>query len=267
MRVLPCGLDDVNWLGRRETRARLLRVAAQAVHTQPRHKGMGIRRVARTTTSNQRTTAEGDLAEVVREWWANRQPARSAQEILCAAIELFGEQGYHATTTRDIVTRVGMSTGALYAHFSSKEELLFEICYVGHGTAVASLREAVDASDDPVEQLSAMVRSFTVWHARFQGVARVVHFELYSLSPAHLEQVLELRRQTRHLTVDVLERGRKNGHFQPPDVAGSARAILSLCIDVARWYRPDKSSTPEEVGNLYADLALRMVTGDGPVSC
>lgn len=220
--------------------------------------------MAPTTMSNQGSPTEDDLAHVVRTWWGDRHPARAAQEILRAAIELFGEQGYHATTTRDIVTRVGMSTGALYAHFSSKEELLFEICYTGHGSAVASLQEAVDASDDPVEQLAAMVRSFTIWHARYRAVARVVHFELYSLSPPHLEKVLELRRQTRRLTAEVLERGREDGYFRPPDVAGSARAVLSLCIDVARWYRADKPSTPEDVGDLYADLALRMITAPQP---
>jgi len=216
--------------------------------------------VARTSTNNQSLPTEDDLARVVREWWADRQPARAAQDILRAAIELFGEQGYHATTTRHIVTRGGMSTGALYAHFSSKEELLFEICHAGHSSAVLSLREAVDSGEGPAEQLAAMVRSFTIWHARFQAVARVVHFELYSLSPAHLEQVLELRREATQLTADVLQQGREDGHFHPPDVAGSARAVLSLCIDVARWYRPDKPSTPEDVGDLYADLALRMVT-------
>lgn len=220
--------------------------------------------MAPTTTSSQRSAGD-DLAQVVREWWADRQPARAAQDLLRAAIELFGEQGYHATTTRHIVNRVGMSTGALYAYFSSKEELLFEICRTGHGSALASLREAVDASEDPVEQLAAMVRAFTIWHARFWAVARVVHFELYSLSAPHLEQVLELRRETRRLTRDVLERGCEAERLYVPDVAGSARAVLSLCIDVARWYRPAKPSTPEDVGDLYADLALRMVTAREPV--
>lgn len=35
--------------------------------------------------------------------------------------------------------------------------------------------------------------------------------------------------------------------------------MLSLCIDVARWFNAQGSRTPEEVGTLYADLVLRMV--------
>jgi hypothetical protein len=49
-----------------------------------------------------------------------------------------------------------------------------------------------------------------------------------------------------------------------PPVA--ALAILSLGIDVARWYRPDGAWTPEEIGDQYARLALDLVrwTGQPP---
>lgn len=35
--------------------------------------------------------------------------------------------------------------------------------------------------------------------------------------------------------------------------------MLSLCIDVARWFNVAGQRTPDEVGALYADLVLRMV--------
>jgi hypothetical protein len=49
------------------------------------------------------------------------------------------------------------------------------------------------------------------------------------------------------------------GEFDLPDVPGTALAILSLCIDVARWFNPDGRRTPDDVGVLYADLVGRMV--------
>ena len=45
-----------------------------------------------------------------------------------------------------------------------------------------------------------------------------------------------------------------------PDLPGTALALLSLVVDVARWYDPAGARSPEDVGALYADLALRMVT-------
>jgi hypothetical protein len=79
------------------------------------------------------------------------------------------------------------------------------------------------------------------------------------MSEDHLAQVLEVRRYTSALMEDVLQRGVAAGVFSVPDIAGVGRALLSLCIDVARWYQPGNGSTPEELGELYAQLALRMV--------
>jgi hypothetical protein len=36
-------------------------------------------------------------------------------------------------------------------------------------------------------------------------------------------------------------------------------AILSLCIDIARWYQRDAEWPPERISMFYTDLALRMV--------
>jgi AcrR family transcriptional regulator len=199
------------------------------------------------------------LAGIVHDWWSASLPAPVARDVLLAAIELFAERGYHATTTRDIVTRVGMSTGAMYAYFRSKEELLFEVCLTGHRGVMTALAEAAEAGTDPAGQLAGMVRTFSIYHARFHTIAKIVHDELYGLSEEHLAQVLDVRRHTSALMDDVIRRGVAAGVFTVPDVAGVGRALLSLCVDVARWYQPDHGSTPEELGELYAELALRMV--------
>lgn len=44
---------------------------------------------------------------------------------------------------------------------------------------------------------------------------------------------------------------------QNPKMA--ATALLSLGIDIARWYRDEGSWTPEEIADFYADVALRLV--------
>lgn len=49
------------------------------------------------------------------------------------------------------------------------------------------------------------------------------------------------------------------GEFDVLDVKGTTLAVMSLCIDVARWFNVDGPWTPDEVGALDADLVLRMV--------
>lgn len=195
---------------------------------------------------------------VVGDWWSTDTP-RAARTLLLSAIELFAERGYHATTTRDIVTRVGMSTGAMYAHFGSKEELLFEISLTGHRQGLEALLDASAAGGSPAERLAAMVRAFTIYHARFHTIATIVHHELAALSAEHLAQVLDVRHQTAKLIEGVLTEGVRVGAFSLPDRHAVGRAVLSLCVDVARWYGGVENSTPEQVGQLNAQLALRMV--------
>lgn len=59
---------------------------------------------------------------------------------------------------------------------------------------------------------------------------------------------------------EIINDGVKAGEFDVPDVPGTTVAILSLCIDVARWFNAEGPRTPDEVGALYADLVLRMVS-------
>src|SRR5260370_40762703 len=105
-------------------------------------------------------------------------------------MERFPRPGYHAARARDITARVGMSTGAMYAHFRSKEDLLFEISLTGHRTGVATLEAAAADATDPADQLARMVRAFSVYHARYHMTAKIGHSELYGLTPQHLTQIL-----------------------------------------------------------------------------
>ena len=199
------------------------------------------------------------IAELVNDWWADSPYSTVARQLLAAAIELFAEQGYHATKTRDIPARIGMSTGAMYAHFRSKEDLLFEISLTGHRRGVATLAGAATDVADPADQLARMVRAFSVYHARFHMIGKIVHYELYGMTQEHLAQVLEVRRHTATLIEDVIRRGVESNVLTAPDVTGTGRAVLSLCVDVARWYHDHRDETPQEIGDLNAQLALRML--------
>ena len=50
------------------------------------------------------------------------------EQILQAAMACFARQGYHATSMDDVVRESGLSVGAIYSYFSSKEELFLSLC-------------------------------------------------------------------------------------------------------------------------------------------
>ncbi|MFE0900749.1 TetR/AcrR family transcriptional regulator [Streptomyces smyrnaeus] len=182
----------------------------------------------------------------------------AARRLLLGAVQAFAQRGFHATTTRDIAGRAGMSPAALYIHYKTKEELLFHISRVGHERSVAVLEEAVEGAADSAERLAHAVRAFVRWHAEHHTTARVVQYELAALGEEHHAQIVVLRRRSEEILRQVLEDGVRAGEFDIPDIRGTALAVMSLCIDVARWFSPQGRRTPDEIGELYADLALRM---------
>ncbi len=97
-------------------------------------------------------TAGGEAAP-----WGEVTPD-AARRLLVAAVEAFAERGYHATTTRDIAGRAGMSPAALYIHYKTKEELLHRISRIGHEKAVDILRTAAQSEGTATERLAEAVQ-------------------------------------------------------------------------------------------------------------
>ena len=192
------------------------------------------------------------------ELWPEVQPD-AARRLMLAGVESFARRGYHATTTRDIAGAAGMSPAALYVHFPSKAALLFAISKSGHQQTLDLVEDVARRAGDPKERMRRIVADFVAWHARRHTVARVVQYELHALPEHEYQVVADLRRRIEQIVRDVIEEGVAEGQFVVADVKTAARAVLSLGVDVARWYSERTGKTPKALGREYADLTLRML--------
>ncbi|EWT00996.1 TetR family transcriptional regulator [Intrasporangium oryzae NRRL B-24470] len=190
--------------------------------------------------------------------------ATTVERLMQAAAHAFADKGFHATTTRDIASGAGLSPAGVYVHFGSKEELLFNLSRTGHESALRQLRAAIAASPAPPGQLASLMARFSEWHVEQYQVARVVQYEHHHLTPEHHAEVLALRKEMDALVRDVLERGVASGEFAIDDVGDTALALLSIVVDVARWYSPTIKRTPAQIGATNAALALRLVGAAEP---
>lgn len=195
--------------------------------------------------------------------WPDVRPD-AARRLMAAAVAAFGERGYHATTTRDIATAAGMSPAALYVHFPSKAAVLSAISRSGHEKALAMVTSAAAGPGSAADRMRVLVAEFVAWHARRHQVARIVQYELAALPQPDLDVVVDLRRRTDGVVRSLIEEGVESGAFTTPDVRSASRAVLSLGIDVARWYTPDSKPDPESLGSEYADLVLAMLGARSP---
>lgn len=182
-----------------------------------------------------------------------------------AAAEAFAARGFHGTSTRHVAAAAGMSPAALYVHHRSKEELLHRLSLEGHRRVLALVTDAVTGADGPVAQLGELVERFVEHHATEHVSSRVVNYELAALDDEHRAEVAALRHEIEEAVRDVVRRGVAEGVFVTGDPDLTAAALISLGVDVSRWYRPGGRWTPAEVAAHYRGLSLAMLGASRPV--
>jgi len=155
---------------------------------------------------------------------ASRAPRQDnrRQQLLDAAARLFRERGYHVTSMRDIAREVGMLSGSIYYHFSSKEEMLLAVYEEG----LRHIAERVDA---------AVATGDTAW-ARLEAGCT-----------AHLEALLELSDYTQ-VMIRVL----------PPEGGKVAERLLELRDQYEARFREliNALALPEGADRRYLRLLL-----------
>ncbi|QLY34560.1 TetR/AcrR family transcriptional regulator [Nocardia huaxiensis] len=181
------------------------------------------------------------------------------RRIFRAALDAFGENGFHATTTRDIASRAGLSPAALYVHFGSKEEVLHRISRAAVRLTQQITDSAAAGPGTAAQRLAATVADLTAWHARHSGAVRLVLHHLTDLTPDHRTEIDDLLRGIHRSVRALLAEGAHGGEFHVPDPGATALSVISLCVDTARWYQPGYRRSPEQIGDDHAASALRMV--------
>jgi len=139
---------------------------------------------------------------------ARRAATRSA--LLGAARELFGAKGFAGTGREEIVQRAGVTRGAMYHHFASKEDLFRAVYEEVEGEVMGHVAEAAMVTVDPKEELRLGTLAWLEFAAD-PAVARICLID----APAVLDP--ELRRQ-----------------LSEQYGVGMVRAVLQECIDAGQ---------------------------------
>jgi AcrR family transcriptional regulator len=182
--------------------------------------------------------------------------------VLEACVVLFADQGFAASSIRDIAGAAGMQSASLYNHFPSKDAMLTELVLLGFEAHLERLiASIVNAPTEPREQLQAAIRSHVLVHCDYPNLAIVGNHEQRHLLAAPKLQVDAIRRRTGGLVSEVLNRGVEQGVFRIHGPQATLFAMASMGIDAARWYPFQTEISAERLSDEYAELALRMVGG------
>jgi AcrR family transcriptional regulator len=154
------------------------------------------------------------------------------QQILDAALRCFSRDGFHATTTADIVRESGLSQGALYLYFATKDDIVVALADDRHQGEVF-LNALAQSEQDPVQGMMLLVelygrvladpRRTDMRRVGIQGWAEALR------NPRIHQSVVEGFTTVRAAIVELIRRGQATGQIRPevdPDAA--ARTMIAV---------------------------------------
>lgn len=185
-------------------------------------------------------------------------------EIVQAAINLFQQKGYHATSMQDIADAVGLQKGSLYHYISGKEDLLVVIIHDALGSYNARLAE-IRVLDLPVRQrLELAVRSHLKGIAENLGMLTIFLRESYALNPDQQRMINEESDRYNQMFEELFTEGIQNGEMRDLDPKFATRVVLGACNWFYRWYRPGGAQSIDEMADFFVDLLFNGIAVGSP---
>lgn len=185
-------------------------------------------------------------------------PDLTRKALVDSALSLFGERGFHATSVQSIVDHANVTKGAFYHHFETKEDVLALIHDEYLDSAVEGLEKALASSEDPTEQLRAVVRESVLSVARFRSHVAVYFQERRYLKGDRGEEIHRRRDTVEGAIAEIIRRGAADGVFAKDiDPRIALFGILGMTAWTYQWLRESGSIDVETVADQFATMALR----------
>lgn len=177
--------------------------------------------------------------------WRRRKQDRP-QEIVDAALDVFGERGYAAARLDDVAARAGVSKGTLYLYFPNKEELFKAVV---RSAIVANLERAerllADADSDAAtgngrSSFAVLEALLTLMATRILrtgagAIPKLIIAEAGNFPDLARFYYEEVIRRAFALLSAVLARGVARGEFRPLDIDATVRLIVAPVLMSALW--------------------------------
>lgn len=185
--------------------------------------------------------------------------AQTRERILAAAVEVFGERGIAASTVSDVAAAAGMTKGAVYSSFASKDELVLSIMEEHAMQRLTAALAGFAEADDPYAAISKVgtvlidaIRSDAVWHRLLAE-----YFALTYHDPQTRLALRDRRREAREAVTRALTRISDNLGIPLPLPAEQFAVVffaISNGLGIEAGIDPD--AVPDELlGSVLALIA------------
>ena len=185
---------------------------------------------------------------------------RRRRQIVDAAVELFMQNGFHKTTTRQIARAAGVSIGLLYEYISTKEDILYLVCEAIHAEMHTAVSIALEQTEKGTHPLAVAIREyFRVCHRMSDHIV-LIYQEIHSLPAAWRKAVLDNELKVNALFSEVLSAIIGRGQLPPLEnrvltLAAHNISVLGHMWAFRRWML-SRQYTIEEYIEIQTDFIL-----------
>lgn len=177
-------------------------------------------------------------------------------EIALAAVKLFEQKGYRATSVQDIADAVGLQKGSLYHYIHSKEDLLMQIANQAITDFNQALERILSRHIPAREKLILMIENHITVSVSNIETTTVLLREAFALGENQHQLIQDETDRYLNLLTAILEEGQSAGEFKVTNPKVTALAILGACNWVYRWYKSSGTLNANAVSEIFSNLFL-----------
>lgn len=187
--------------------------------------------------------------------------------ILNASARLFREQGYSATTLRQIAKAAKIKAGSIYYHFKSKDDVLQEILTIGVNDVREAARLRIDAlppDASPKAKIEAAMRGHLEGLLRHGGQFSTASIRVYGHLPPHLKKRnQELRKGYGGFWDELFLAAEQAGQLRPGLTLRIVRLVVVGAINwTPEWFDPSHGNLDEvarEIVEMLSEAIFRKI--------
>ena len=173
-----------------------------------------------------------------------------------ATLALSNKKGFSAMSMRDLSAEAGLSVGALYSYFSSKDELIDMIQKQSMRVATTVLVDQLTGIDEPHLKLKRAIYSHLYLSEILHTWFYFSYMETKNLTKKVQKRAIELELFTEKIFTDIIEQGKQSGIFRDVNkelVAAMIKAILQDWY-LKRWKYEMRNISVEQYASFLIDL-------------
>lgn len=179
------------------------------------------------------------------------------ERLLAASLRLFAQQGFESTSVQEIVAAAGVTKGAMYHYFSSKDDLLYEIYHRLLGVQTERLNAIADGPGTAEQRVHAAAADVVKSTLDSIEEAIVSIRSIHMLPQPQRGQVRAERRRYHERFRALVEEGQRDGAFRkdlPADLA--VHFFFGSVNQLGTWYHRDGELNCGQVAEHYAQMFM-----------